>query len=688
MNHLTFLDKIGILDPEGLKLNPLTNEKYTKPISEKYTESYRELAKTWSKFPVYAKCQEILKSISDNQVTFIVSGTGSGKTVIVPKLALHYTAYNGKVVVTLPKRQVTLASAEFAAATLDVKLGEQVGYIYKGADRSMSNANNRLVYMTDGSLFVKFVSDPTLSEYSVIVIDEAHERRIQIDLLLLFLKKLLESKVRPDLRVIIMSATIDSDKYQNYFQSVSSQVIKVSGLPNHPIEVIFQNQPVENYLRSGMQIISEILKRDPDNPQSDLLFFITTSNEAFQLCNEINVQYPWVFCVEVFSDMDTNLRVFATSLDKYHEKGDYTKKLVMATNVAESSLTINGLKYVIDSGYELRGRYDPETQAHILEKNIITKAQALQRRGRVGRTQPGICYHLMTEQQFKSLDPYPLPDILKQDITIELLGVMLYTKGQSFGEGSLMMAELMDPPTRTQFRVSKDLLELYALIDNEGVITKTGRIVQHFSSLSLNRSLFLIYSYQLHCAREASIILGMMEAIKGKMSTLMYQKPESKSAPRLSPAFIDSRGDHLTLLNIFEKWKASSNQKEWANKYQFRHNVLIKASDEMRKFYHKILNISQNREREKEPVQSGGLTDSRESVRKRLLNALKMSHHHCTARNFESIYPERKVEAQISRDSALLVKYKRHDLAKKRLIYDELTQITGNWEFNLVTIIS
>lgn len=167
-NNLTFNDKILELDPEGHQLNPLTKQKYS--------ENYKRLASAWSTYPAYSRASDILSSIANFPLTILVSETGSGKTVLVPKLALHYTDYRGKIAVTLPKRAVTLSAAEFSADTLDVTLGKEIGLVYKGSDKKFLNSDNRMVYMTDGTLIMKFINDPDLMEYQIVIIDEAHER--------------------------------------------------------------------------------------------------------------------------------------------------------------------------------------------------------------------------------------------------------------------------------------------------------------------------------------------------------------------------------------------------------------------------------------------------------------------------------------------------------------------------------
>ena len=673
-NNNTFNNKIGVLDPAGINVNPLTNEPYS--------DAYKELGKLWASYPTFSKAKEVLKSITDNQVTFIIADVGAGKTVLLPKFALHYTDYKGKIGITLPKRVVTLSAASFAAKTLDVPLGKDIGYVYKGSPKDMVNDNNKLLYMTDGTLIMKFIKDPTLSEFNVIIIDEAHERKIQIDLLMLYLKKLLQSGERPDLRVIIMSATIDGDKYQKYFSGVKSKIINISGQRNYEITTHFLDHPTKSYMTEGLALIDKLIG---NGIKKDMLFFITTSNEAIQLCKNIRPKYPKIFCIEVYADMDQNLKIFAESRDKFLELGNYDQKLIMATNVAESSLTIDGLKYVIDSGYELFSYFNPDIYGKVLEKRLISKAQALQRRGRVGRTEPGICYHLLTKDQFEHLEDYPAPDILRQDITMDFLQIIRITDTKNYADGYQMLMQLMDPPKKPFIDAAQDIYKLYKIIDDSGKLTKIGYDITQFSSMTINRILFLIYSYQMYCAKEASIILAMLDKLSGKLTNLFYkadticksgcQKP---AANLLLEKLVQKKGDHFTYLRIYEEFKKEPDQKAWARKYGIKLELLNSVDKAVNTYYYKILNVS------KAPPLSRVIDVD---IKTRLTEALKLSHQHLTAKKMKPVFPKKQITGQINKDSAVFYHYNKKDLQNKTFIYDELTNASGSWEFNVITLI-
>ncbi|EJN40970.1 VVI8 helicase [Acanthamoeba polyphaga mimivirus] len=693
-SNLTFEDKIGILDPKGLRPNPLNNEPYS--------DDYKKLAMVWSTYPAYSAADRVLSALENYQLVFVTSSTGSGKSVLIPKLALHYTNYNGRVVMTLPKRIITLSAAIFSAKVSDVKLGESIGYAYKGSDKSMYNDQNKIIYVTDGIFVMEYVRDPLLSKFNVVIIDEAHERRIQIDLILLFLRTLLQSGNRPDLKVIIMSATIDTDKYQKYFNSVDSTVIDIAGQPNHPIETHFMDKPVTSYMKEGLELIEDLIHQQI---KKDMLFFITTSNEALQLCRSIRPQYPRVYCVEVYSDMDKNLKQYAESRDKYLELGNYDQKLVMATNVAESSLTIDGLVYVIDSGYELSSRFDPECYGQILEKKFVSKAQALQRRGRVGRTEPGVCYHLLTKQQFDGLADYPTPDILRQDITMDLIKIIQVSPNKTYAEGINMMNQLMDPPLRSHINATRNLFDLYNVVDDNGILTQVGIVATQFSSLPLNRILFLIYAFELQCAREASIIVAMTEFLNGRVTNLFYKSDticesncEKQAANLLLEKLIQKRGDHFTYLKIYQEFSKSTDQKSWARKYGVRLDTINNIERTANQYFYRILNLLR---KPRLPNNKNTSIDtsidtpmdiqsriSSTDTKTNLLNALKKSHQHLTASKLKPTYSKENITGKISRDSVLNQIYKKNEISKKKIIYDELSNINGKWEFRTVTIIS
>ena len=401
------MEKIGILDPEGKNNNPLTG----KP----YSDEYKKLARVWSTFPAYKKALEIIADVIKYQVILIVADTGSGKTVLAPKFVLHAFNYDGRVAITFPKQIIAKSSAEFAAKTLDVEVGKEVGYQYKGSPRDSKSTDTKLLYATDGTIVARLLKDPELKDFDAVIVDEAHERKVQIDFLLYLLRETL--KKRPLFRVVIMSATINADLFESYFSKFSFKKIDISGERTYPIQSIFLKSPVryQEALDEGFKILVTTIHNDDVSKTGahDILFFVTSSSEAFEMCRKLQeelgkkniklTQNDNVFCVEVFAGMNPDNQKLAQDRDLYKTKGNYGRKVVIATNVAESSLTIDGIKFVIDSGFELKSSYDPDHRARRLDRKLITNAQAKQRMGRAGRTEPGVCYHLYTKNDFDNL---------------------------------------------------------------------------------------------------------------------------------------------------------------------------------------------------------------------------------------------------------------------------------------------
>ena len=483
-------DKVGILDPHGLKSNPLTGKPYVNYLQGKLVEgepkTYANIAKhTWMNLGVYTRHKEVLKLMNEKQIVCAKSGTGSGKTVIFPKFALHVGGYRKKVLCAIPKQIITKSSAEWAAATMDVRLGEEVGFFYKN-NHNLSN-KTLLTFSTTGSVIAVIKKDPLLSEYDYLVIDEAHERSVDMDLLLRFVKEMVMQ--RRDIKIVIMSATIDPEQYRRYFSGVPNHTfsfgaIDIPAIAPFPRVKQYAPQPIQKGTTNPVieenvvRIISDILDRPPllhdkvllasiqkefkrtgkhaDIVDGDILAFVTSGGSANKICNKLNElsktkSWPPFFCTklegrssrELVKDKKHRL-VYLPNEDKpateadfakdkeaykiHHPLNDdahpFTRKIVVSTDVAESSITIDGVTYVIDSGAAFDSSYSPQTTVESLLPKYVARDAIEQRQGRVGRSNPGVCYHLYTEKQFAGFDDITTPDIRKTDLTSNVLEIM------------------------------------------------------------------------------------------------------------------------------------------------------------------------------------------------------------------------------------------------------------------------
>lgn len=586
-------ENLGILDPAGINLNPLTNEPYS--------DTYRELAKKWSRFPAYERATDIINSIKSNQIVLITSGTGSGKTVLLPKFVLHTLNYNGKVAITLPKQMITQSSAEFAAKTLDVKLGKEVGYKFKGSDKKSTSDETKLLFATDGTIVAKLMKDPKLEEFNAVIVDEAHERKVQIDFLLYLLKE--TCKLRPEFKLIIMSATVNEKVFLNYFNEFKFIHFDVGGKTNYPIESVFLEKSISDsvnqqmYLQIGMDITNKIIST---TLEGDILFFVTSIQETLDTCKKLvnDKNNDSLFCIEVYAGMNEEKQELAQSENKTKKR-----KLVIATNVAESSLTISNIKFVIDSGYELFGYYDPDTNSKILTKQLITHAQAKQRMGRAGRTGPGVCYHLYTKNEFEHMNDFPLPTIKVSDITGECLNLLSLDSIQTVDNLKNTLLNFIEPPNEKYINKSIMTLKQLGLIENNN-INDLGKLIADLQ-VDPMQGLAMVNAYKINCVKEVIAIFSIIDACKGNINEL-FHTPKSliddvsnlNNLDHMTKKFLKAKksittktsGDHLTLLKIFNTYKKIKSKqdneklKNWLYANFLKESVLNKAN----KYYKKI----------------------------------------------------------------------------------------------------
>jgi len=596
----------GILDPEGINNNPLNDLPFS--------ETYKQLGMTWSKLPAYKDRDLIIDSIKKNQVILIESSTGSGKTVLVPKYALHALDYNGRVAVTLPKRAITLSSATFSALTLDVKLGSQVGYQVKGNNNQ--SAETKLLYATDGTIVARLLSDPKLSDFDVVVIDEAHERKVQIDLLLFLLRETLSQ--RPEFKLIIMSATINVELFKNYYNGYKFKHIVLSGGTHYPIESIFLDKVLgyEARINYGFDKLVEILLKIDKYTDSerlgfhDIMFFITSQNDAFKMCRRLHdiidkeqkdkvckiTCKNKILCLELFSGVDEKKKKLA--LDKDYRNEGYNIKVIFSTNVAESSLTVDTVKYVIDNGHELYDSYDPKLRASKLDKKLITHAQAKQRMGRAGRTSPGICYHLYTKDEFDNvMGRFPKPAIKTSNIFPECLRLLSLNEIGNVDKLVQMINKFIEPPEPSYIEDAKAIMKEKNLIDDEGKINLLGIVVSRLVDEPLD-GLSLVIGKILNCSHEILKIVSMYSYMKDNISGIFrvpnphLHKKEYEEFKRAKQKLAHKYGDHLSLLKIFEKFlkynSDPSGLDKWTNSMYLKRETLRQISKEHKKITYKV----------------------------------------------------------------------------------------------------
>lgn len=349
---------------------------------------------------------------------FIRFQTGSGKTTQIPQWCVDYARSIGVkgVSCTQPRRVAAMSVAQRVSEEMDVVLGQQVGYSIRFED--CSSPVTVLKYMTDGMLLREAMSDPTLDGYQVILLDEAHERTLATDILMGVLKEVIRQ--RNDLKLVVMSATLDAGKFQQYFDN--APLMTVPGR-THPVEIFYTPEPERDYLEAAIRTVIQI--HMCEEVEGDILMFLTGQEEIEEACKRIKREIDnlgpemgELKCIPLYSTLPPNLqqRIFEPPPPN-KANGAIGRKVVVSTNIAETSLTIDGVVFVIDPGFAKQKVYNPRIRVESLLVSPISKASAQQRAGRAGRTRPGKCFRLYTEKAYKNeMQPNTYPEILRSNL--------------------------------------------------------------------------------------------------------------------------------------------------------------------------------------------------------------------------------------------------------------------------------
>lgn len=543
-----------------------------------YSLEYKKIARDrWSKLPVYhdrSKVKEIFDSLVSCNVTIIISATGSGKSVIVPRLAMKYLIDTHKssrrvpkLGMTFPKSVLAMESAKYASKTWDVVLGEEVGYQFRGSPPSSHGSKTRALFMTDGTLYTMSRHDHFLEAFDLVIIDEAHERSMQTDLLVARLRTALIK--RPAFRVVIMSATIDPILFESYFNEtgLTSKVVHIAGQPMFDIKHHWELKQVGD--KDLMDVAVNRVKHAfvPQDKQlgssttnaRDIIVFVATTKEVKTGCQLFHKEtrdgsIQDVSCEGLYRKLKDDLKeVVIHGIPE----PPFKRKLIFATPIAESSITLPLLSKVIDSGLQLTSRWLPQEQATEIVRQMTSKAQISQRVGRVGRVAPGEVYHLYTKAQYASLRPFPEPSILQTDLTEHFIAE-LCIDGSSVRTVSTACNHLLSPPDSAHTASSlRTLRQLGLLIpcDTEEVISHLGRIVQEVCTsfqMSLSRAMLMIGGAIVGCKDDALILACILEEIKKEFSELWSSEAfASREYLLIVKEHVDRFSDHVSLIQVY-----------------------------------------------------------------------------------------------------------------------------------------
>ncbi|WP_404361281.1 ATP-dependent RNA helicase HrpA [Methylotuvimicrobium sp. KM1] len=496
--------------------------------------------------PVSGKKDEIAQLILDNQVVIVCGETGSGKTTQLPKICLAIGRGSaGFIGHTQPRRIAARTVADRIAEELGEPVGKSVGYKVRFHDQTRKESLVKL--MTDGILLAETQNDPYLNRYDTIIIDEAHERSLNIDFLLGYMKWLLPK--RPDLKLIVTSATIDPERFSKHF--ADAPIIEVSGrtypveIRYRPIDQIEEDDETTADLQQAILDAVDELSRDM---RGDILIFLSGEREIRETTESLRKHHPTGYeILPLYSKLSV-----AEQERVFKPKGG--QRIVLATNVAETSLTVPGIRCVIDTGHARISRYSHRSKIQRLPIERISQASANQRAGRCGRVAEGICIRLYSEEDFQARPVFTEPEILRTNLSSVILQMI------ALNLGDIEDFPFIEPPEDKMIRDGKTMLHEVNALDKQGNLTETGKQLAKLpTDPKLARMLLAAAEYQ--CLHEVSIIVA----------ALSIQDPREKPADKMQQAdakhavFRHEESDFLTLLNLWnhfeEQKKHLSNNK-------------------------------------------------------------------------------------------------------------------------------
>jgi pre-mRNA-splicing factor ATP-dependent RNA helicase DHX15/PRP43 len=540
------------------------------------SSQYFGILKTRRNLPVHAQRAEFLEMFQKSQIMVFVGETGSGKTTQIPQFVLFddLPQLTGKLVAcTQPRRVAAMSVAQRVANELDVELGEEVGYSIRFEEKS--GPNTILKYMTDGMLLREAMQDNNLSRYSCLILDEAHERTLATDILMGLLKEVAQR--RKDLKIIIMSATLDAAKFQSYFND--APLLAVPGR-THPVEIFYSAEPERDYVEAAIRTVLQIHATEPEG---DILLFLTGEEEIEDSCRKIRIEVN-----EMIEDADAGPMdvyplygslspaqqqlIFKPAPPGRRSGGRPGRKCIIATNIAETSLTIDGIVYVVDPGFSKQKVYNPRARVESLLVSPISRASAKQRAGRAGRTRPGKCFRLYTEAAFKKeLIEQTYPELLRSNLSMTVLQL------KKLGIDDLVHFDLMDPPAPETLMRALEELNYLSCLDDEGDLTTLGRMASDFP-LDPTLSVMLITSPEFYCSNEILSLTSLLSVPN------IFVRPvaQRKYADEMKETFAHPDGDHLTLLNAYHAFKSPEAQQDartWCHEHFLSHRSLQQADN-------------------------------------------------------------------------------------------------------------
>ncbi|TQB72386.1 hypothetical protein MPDQ_006872 [Monascus purpureus] len=513
------------------------------------------------------------------RVTYIVGQTGSGKTTQLPQYLdqAGWCADGKTIAVTQPRRVAATTIAARVAEEMRCKVGEDVGYSIRFED--LTSSATRIKFLTDGMLLREALVDPLLSRYSVIMVDEAHERSLSTDVLLGILKKIM--KKRPELRIIISSATLQAEDFLRFFAGdefnsepdsgeMGGKIGRIISLQGrmYPVDMLFLDSPAENYVERAVKTVFDIHMQEAEG---DILVFLagreeidTTVRLISERAEAPNLRAQSLLPLPLYAGLPTEQQLYV-----FEPAPENTRKVIVSTNIAEASVTIDGIVYVVDSGFAKLRAYNPNTGIETLTAVPISKAAATQRAGRAGRTKPGKCFHLYTQQEYEQLAEVTVPEIQRSNLAPMIMQL------KALGIDNIVRFDFLTPPPAELVIRGLELLYSLGAVDDYAKLTKPLGVRMAELATDPMMSKVLLTAQSFGCLSEILTIAAMV-SLQGLV--WVQHEGDKMAAESSRRKFAVEEGDHLTYLNVYQAFVTKGKKdSRWCRENRLNYRSLLRA---------------------------------------------------------------------------------------------------------------